>query len=128
MRKETPFTFQSVNFEKIASTHLLLELEKESQLDLNGLIILSNFKQKNPRFSLGIFAGVHTVKNKFSSNLAIDKERSELLNQGHDYELGKSYALEASFRFYKNLFITSGFEYVQSKSEFNLIQNRDNNS
>lgn len=125
LKNETPFTLQVVDFEKIGSINLLLELEKKDQLDLNDLIILSDFNKRYPRFSLGVFTGVHTVKNKFSSKLDADKERSELLNQGYDYELGKSFAIEANFRLYKNLFLTSGFEYVQSKSEFNLIQNWD---
>ncbi len=123
---EQLFNGEKIDFtEKIESIALLLPNEKEDQLGLNDLIILSKFKDKKSKFSLGVFTGIHTMKNNFSSKLASDNERKDLLNQGFQLETGYSFAMEASFHFNKNISITSGLEYVKSKSEFNFNQTWD---
>ena len=122
---EQLFNGQKINFTKIESTTLFLPNENEDQLELNGIINPSNLKAKKSKFSLGLFAGIHTIKNKFSTTLASEKERRDFLNHGYQYELGHSLALEASIHFNKNIFITSGLEYLKSKSEFNFSRTWD---
>ena len=122
LKNEQLFDGQEIDFTKIASIDFLISQEDEEELDLNDLIKFST-KDKKIKFSLGIFTGIHTVKNQFSSQLSSDKERRDLLNQGFQYELGHSYALEANVQLNKNIFITSGLEYVKSISEFNLVKN-----
>lgn len=122
---EQLFNGQKTDFTKIKSIDFLLAKEKEEQLGLNDLIVLSKSKHKKSKFSLGIFTGTHTMKNNFSSIISSDIERKDLLNQGFQLELGYSIALEANFHFNKNISITSGLEYVKSKSEFNFNQTWD---
>ncbi len=125
LKNEQLFDGQNIDLTKIESTNLLLSIEDEDQLDLNELINLSNFKERKTKFSLGVFTGVHTIKNKFATNLTSEKERRDLLNQGFQYELGHSFAIEASIHFNENIFITSGLEYLRSKSEFNFTRTWD---
>ena len=122
---EQLFDGQNIDLTKIESTNLLLSIEDEDQLDLNELITLSNFKERKIKFSLGIFTGVHTLKNKFATKLTSEKERRDFLNQGFQNELGHSFAIEASVHFNQNIFITSGLEYLRSKSEFNFARTWD---
>lgn len=119
------FDGQKTDFTKIESIDLLLLNKKEDQLALNDLIVLSKSKHIKSKFSLGIFTGIHTMKNNFSSIIPSDNERKNLLNQAFQLEPGYSFALEASFHFNKNISITSGLEYVKSKSEFNFNQTKD---
>lgn len=76
---------------------------------------------KKTKFSVGTFLGLHTTKNIFFTPSNSDNI-SDLLNKGYQYELGGSIGLEVDFRFYKNLFVLTGFEYNQSMSEFNVTQ------
>ncbi|MFK8007134.1 MAG: hypothetical protein AB8H03_12205 [Saprospiraceae bacterium] len=125
IKNEQLFNGQKIDFTKIKFTTLFLPNENEDHLALNELINLSNFNNKKSKFSLGIFTGIHTLKNKFSTNITSEKERRDFLNQGYQLEMGHSFAIEASIHFNKNIFITSGFEYLKSKSEFNFIRSWD---
>ncbi len=123
---EQLFNGQKIDFTKeIESIDLLLPNEKEDQISLNDLIVLPKFKDKNSKFSLGVFTGIHIMKNNFSSTLASDNDRKNLLNQGLQLEPGYSIAIEANYHFNENISITSGLEYVKSKSEFNFNQTWD---
>jgi len=124
IKNENPIASPSNNFVIVESLPIVLQQEAYA-LDSNNFITPLGQKHNQPRFSLGIFTGIHTIQNTFSSKNISDQERSDLLNESFENEVGYSFALEGSFRFYKNFFITSGFEFISSKSEFNLIQNWD---
>lgn len=119
------FDGQKINLTQIASLALLLQNKKNNQLSLDGIINSSKFDRKNSKFSFGIFTGIHTLKNNFTTNLVSEKNRRDILNQGYHYELGYSFAIEANWYLNKNIFVTSGLEYLQSKSEFNFMRNWD---
>lgn len=125
-KTEQLFNGQKTDLAKnIASVDPLLKNDKEDHLELNDLIVLSKFNNKKSKFSFGVFTGIHTMKNNFSSISTSDNDRKDLLNQGYQLEPGYSFSLEANFHFNKNISITSGFEYVKSKSESNFNQTWD---
>jgi len=115
---------QIQNVEELGSLPITL-LKEEQEITSLGHLYIPFSKS---RLRLGVFAGLHTVKNNFSTDQSANEERKNLLNDGFEYELGQTYSVELSFRLHKNienLYLKSGIEYLKSVSEFNLIQTWD---
>lgn len=104
------------------SEKIIQEITSEQETENINDVIFPIGEPTASRFRVGVFAGVHTIKNIFSTNLAADEVRRDLLNNGFQYELGQTYSLELGYRLYNNIYFKSGIEYLQSKSEFNLVQ------
>ncbi|MDC3253793.1 hypothetical protein OAU89_02745 [bacterium] len=119
---ESLFIGKKIKFTKLKSISSPLPIDEQDRIGINGIIITSKNSTKNSTFSLGLFSGSHTLKNKFLAIVPMDNERKNLLNDNFHLEPGYSVAIEASLLYKENILITSGFEYVKSKSEFNFTQ------
>ena len=119
---ESLFIGKKIKFTKLKSISSPLPIDEQDRIGINGIIITSKNSTKNSTFSLGLFSGSHTLKNKFLAIVPMDYERKNLLNDNFHLEPGYSVAIEASLLYKENILITSGFEYVKSKSEFNFTQ------
>lgn len=116
------FDGKKIDFKAIAPNFTLLSLKQSTPIEIKELIKLSKPSKKRD-IRIGAFLGLHTLKNKFATDIAANQERRNLLNQGFQLEIGYSLGAEVSLFFTEKLFITSGLEYLKSKSEFNLERN-----
>ncbi|MGH1335342.1 MAG: outer membrane beta-barrel protein, partial [Aureispira sp.] len=110
----TPLQVQNLSMEILPSPEKIhIDPDLTAPTSLN--------KKHNKRFSIGAFVGLHTTKNIFFKPQYSDNVQ-DLLNKGYQYELGSSAGLEVDFRFYKNMFVLTGLEHHQSKTEFNFTR------
>lgn len=116
------FDGKKIDFKSIASSFTLLTVRQNTPIEINELIKLSTSSKKRD-IRIGAFLGLHTFKNKFSTDIAANQERRDLLNQGFQLEIGYSFGAEVSLFLTEKLFVASGLEYLRSKSEFNLERN-----
>lgn len=111
-------SLSEVTITSIPSIIEYIEIEDNREsLDLDTYHVVTN--KKNRVISLGLFAGSHLSHTNLSSNLSINQERKDLLNNGIKPQLGYSATAELTIQLHKNLNLITGIEYVRSVEQFN---------
>lgn len=114
-----------VAVQEIAFLSLLVVEVEDRDDDLSGYTNPIDIPNTNSRFDFGVFTGIHTIKNRFKADQSVDQGRADLLNDGFGFEPGYSFGIEAGWKLNKNISVRSGFEYTVSRSEFNLIRDKN---
>ena len=96
-----------------------------TQKQLNFLTKPVSIHTNRRRFDVGLFTGIYTLSNHFSSNNNSGVSRSDLLNKGFNLEPGYAFSLELAYHINRTISLNTGLQYFKTWEEFNYMSVTD---